>query len=317
MSMETLFPPSQDGCKPGFGWGLRRPVCLGVRNTSAWRLWLWHKVLASTFNISSPFASPLPPQKITTEQNVAAWWAAFTLKLPNQKTTSEKQGWSSLQSTSESRVRLADFTAPSPSPRPLSTETGRTSPTEAKLLGERVFPLLFPPTLPYPTLACSIATHSWLLKCRWNHCDFEGTTICKTDRFELPCNAGQLDLAKNLFQASLVLCPGSSCDQILQRVYSSCWLIFIAIYSVPHERHSSSIPLTSRKQMAFSLGTWSWKYREYKLFSYSCLTFGFMLSIDVPKKATGALLLEVSVTLPAILNHSSAPPPPLTDSLEL
>ena len=111
------------------------------------------------------------------------------------------------------------------------------------------------------------------------------------------CNSGQLQLAENLFQASLVLCVGSSCDQILGSFHPFCWFILAIISSVPPKRHSSSLSLSSRKQMAFLLGPQSGEYRSH-LFSDRVLPF--VLSVDVLNNIPEFLLLEVPTSLPAI-----------------
>lgn len=92
------------------------------------------------------------------------------------------------------------------------------------------------------------------------------------------------------------------------KIPPSCWFLFASIFSVPPRRHSSSISLSSRKQMAFLWGPWSWEYRS-ELLSDSFLPL--VMSADVLNRVREALQLDVPTSLPAIPSWSSIPAPPL------
>lgn len=114
-------------------------------------------------------------------------------------------------------------------------------PPEIKPLGHRVLLLLFSATLPHPALP-AVQKPMGGVTMTLNPCVFEGSSYLPNRWIWVPWhmsgNAGQLNLAENLFQAPLVLYPSSPFDQIIWRVYSSCWFLSATISSGPHKRHS-------------------------------------------------------------------------------
>ena len=173
--------------------------------------------------------------KITRRQNEAAGWATCALNVPSQTTTSETV----LQKASkpdgkESVSALLTFLPPGATTtlihrdktvllqRPRSWNRG---------LSSSVFCYTTQPWLQYgdPRVAIKNAFETPMY--------LSAPASNQTYLLHGACHATQVNFTENLFQKSLVLCPSSSFDQILGRIYSSCWVIFTAISSVSHKRH--------------------------------------------------------------------------------
>lgn len=132
--------------------------------------------------------------KITARQNMAVGWAAFALKLPNQKIPSDKCASSSLQTIWEGVLSpLCCLCCPLAPVHDLHPQGQDVPPPEIKPLGHRVLLLLFSATLP-PQALPAVQKPMGGVTMTLNPCVFEGTS--QTDRFGFhgTCQATQVNL---------------------------------------------------------------------------------------------------------------------------